>query len=101
MKDCLFNEETRRRDTGKENTQALVIEIGGRDSKGYGKSKSQSKRKDQIKCFFCDKKGHIKKHCKAWKNKQKENQNQNTDQNVVASVLDEDVAIAVMSAEEQ
>ena len=42
VKDSLFNEETRRKDMGKDNAQALVIENSGksktRNSKGCGKS---------------------------------------------------------------
>ena len=44
VKDGLFNEEIRRKDIGKDNAQALVIENRGRsktrNSKGSGKSKS-------------------------------------------------------------
>ena len=44
VKDSLFNEETRRKDMGKDNAQALVTENKGRsktrNSKGHGKSRS-------------------------------------------------------------
>ena len=76
VKDSLLNEETRRNDMGKDIAQALVIENGGRSksrsSKERGKSKSRSESKGKFKCFYCDKEGHIKRNCKAWKNKQRE-----------------------------
>ena len=73
VKGSLFNEETRRKDMGKDNAQALVTEnrgrSRGRNSKGRGKSRSQSQTKRKVKCFYCDKEGQIKRNCKAWKNK--------------------------------
>jgi hypothetical protein len=46
VKDSLFNEETRRKDMGKDDAQDLVTEnrgrSKGRNSKGHGKSRSQS-----------------------------------------------------------
>jgi hypothetical protein len=69
VKDSLFNEETKRKDMGKDDVQALVTEnrgrSKGRNSKGRGKSKSQSQTKGKVKCFYYDKKGHIKRNCKA------------------------------------
>ena len=69
VKDSLFNEETRRKDMGKNNAQALVIENRGRsntrNSKGRGKSRSQLESKGKFKCFYCDKEGHVKRNCKA------------------------------------
>ena len=62
---------------GKDIAHALVTENRGRskfrNSKGQGKSRSWLESKGKFKCFYCDKDGHIKRHCKAWKNKQKEN----------------------------
>ena len=81
VKDSLFNEETRRKDMGKDNAQALVTKNKGRsktrNSKGRGKSRSQSESKGKFKCFYCDKEGHIRRNCKAWKNKQKDEKTQN------------------------
>jgi hypothetical protein len=49
VKDGLFNEETRRKDMGKDDAHALVTEnrgrSKGRNSKGRGKSRSQSQTK--------------------------------------------------------
>ena len=79
VKDSLLNEETRRKNMGKDIAQALVTENRGRSksrsSKGRGKSRSRLESKGKFKYFYCDKEGHIKRNCKAWKNKQKEDKN--------------------------
>ena len=76
VKDNLFNEETRRKDMGKDNTQALVTKNKRRretrNFKGRVKSRSQSESKGKFKCFYCDKEGHIQRNCKTWKNIQKD-----------------------------
>ena len=73
VKNSLLNEETRRKDMGKDITQALVTKNRGRSksrsSKGRGKSRNRSESKGKFKCFYCDKEGYIKRNCKAWKNK--------------------------------
>ena len=79
VKDSLLNEETRKKDMGKDIAHALATEnrrrSKSRSSKGRGKSRSRSESKGKFKCFYCDKEGHIKRNCKAWKNKQKEDKN--------------------------
>ena len=37
----------------------------------------QSESEGKFKCFYIDKEGHIRRNCKAWKNKQKDEKNQN------------------------
>ena len=63
----------KRNNIGKDIAHALVTENRGRSknrsSKGRGKSRSRSKSKGKFKCFYCDKECHIKRNCKAWKNK--------------------------------
>jgi transposase InsO family protein len=106
VKDSLFNEETRRKDMGKDDAQALVTEnrgrSKGRNSKGRGKSRSQSQTKGKVKCFYYDKEGHIKRNCKAWKNKQKEETNQKKadDHNTTAVSSDEDVVVLSIGEDE-
>ena len=101
VKDSLLNEETRRKDMGKNIAYALVTENRGRSksrsSKGRGKSRSQSESKGKFKCFYCDKEGHIKRNCKAWKNKQKEDKNQKRvdDENTAAVIVLEDEVLAI------
>jgi hypothetical protein len=62
VKDRLFHEETRRRDMGRGNPHALVTKNIGRcksrDTKGHGKSRSQSQAKGKIICFYCNKGSH-------------------------------------------
>jgi hypothetical protein len=70
VKDNLFNEETRTKDIDKDNVETLVTENRGRRSRifeGCGKSESQSQSKGKFKCFYCNKEGHIKRNCNAWK----------------------------------
>ena len=80
VENSFLNEETRRKDMGKDIAHALVTQNRGRsksrNSKGRDKSKSRLESKGKFKCFYCDKEGHIKRNCKTWKNKQKENKNQ-------------------------
>ena len=99
VKDSLFNEETRRKDMGKDNALAFVIENRGRsktrNSKGRSKFRSQSESKGKFKCFYCDKEGHIRRNCKAWKNKQKDEkiQNRTEEQNTITVSTIEDIVI--------
>ena len=101
VKDSLLNEETRRKDMGKDIAHALVIETRerskSRSSKGQGKSRSRSESKGKFKCSYCDKKGHIKRNCKAWKIKQKEDKNLKKvdDENFVAVIVLEDEVLAI------
>ena len=96
VKDSLLNEETRKKVMGKDIAHALVTEnrrrSKSRSSKGQGKSRSRSESKGKFKCFYCDKGGHIKRNCKAWKNKQKEDKNQKNadDENTAAVIVLED-----------
>ena len=101
VKDSLLNEETRKKDMGKDIAHALVTEnrrrSKSRSSKGQGKSRSRSESKGKFKCFYCDKEGHIKRNCKAWKNKQKEDKNQKNadDENTAAVIVLEDKVPAI------
>ena len=101
VKDSLLNEETRRKNMGKDIAQALVIENRGRSnsrsSKGRGKSRSRLESKGKFKYFYCDKEGHIKRNCKAWKNKQKEDKNQKRadDENTATVIVLEDEVLAI------
>lgn len=80
VKDNLFNEEIKRKDLDKNDVKALIIdnrEMGkSKDPKGRDNFRSQSKVRQNVKCFYCNKEDHIKKHCMTWKNKLKEEKNQ-------------------------
>ena len=100
VKDSLFK-ETRRKDMGKDNAQALVTGNRGRSKtrnfKGCGKSISQLELKGKFKCFYYDKEGHIRRNCKAWKNKQKNEKNHNRaeEQNTTAVLTIEEVVLSI------
>ena len=101
VKDSLLNEKARRKDMGKNIAHALVTENRGkskiRSSKGQGKFRSRLESKRKFKCFYCDKECHIKRNCKAWKNKQKEDKNQKRvdDENTAAVIVLEDEVLAI------
>ena len=101
VKNSLLNEETKRKDMGKDITQALVTENRGRSkstsSKGRDKSRSRSESKGKFKCFYCDKEGYIKRNCKAWKNKQKGDKNKKMvdDENTAVVIVLEDEVLAI------
>ena len=101
VKDSLLNEETRKKDMDKDIAHALVTENRGRSksisSKGRGKSRNRLESKGKFKCFYCDKEGHIKRNCKAWKNKQKEDKNQKNadDENTAVVIVLEDKVPAI------
>ena len=91
----------KRNNIGKDIAHALVTENRGRSksrsSKGRGKSRSRSKSKGKFKCFYCDKECHIKRNCKAWKNKQKQHKNQKMvdDENTAAVIVLKDEVLAI------
>ncbi|KAA8525967.1 hypothetical protein F0562_007933 [Nyssa sinensis] len=100
----LFNEETRRKLTGKDNAQALVSENRGRSKnkshKGRGKSKGRSqsrgKSTEKGKCYHCGKEWHMKRNCYAWKREQKEennNQKRNEEKNTTATFEGDEVVV--------
>ena len=101
VKDSLLNEETRRKDMGKDIEHAFVTKNRRRSksriSKGRDKSRSWSESKGKFKCFYCDKEGHIKRNCKDWKNKQKEDKSQKKadDENTAAVIVLEDEVLAI------
>ena len=76
VKDCILNEEKRRKGTSTSESHALVIENRGRsqsrfshskqdresnNKKGKRKLRGRSQSRKCFKCYYCDKPGHIKK----------------------------------------
>jgi hypothetical protein len=78
VKDNMFNEEARRKEHGiSSHIEALVTEKQGRSKSGKprgddscDKSRGKSKSKREIKCFCCDKLGHMKRKCRKFKREQ-------------------------------
>ena len=65
--------------------------------KGKVNPKVSQSQKEKFKCFYCDKEGHIKRNCKAWKNKQRKDKNQKKtdDENTTAVIVLEDEVLAI------
>ena len=71
VRNNLFNEEIRRKDFLGNDTHALSIENRGRRKRrgpsGHNKSRGRSKSRGKIKCYHCDKIGHMKRNYKILK----------------------------------
>ena len=71
VKNSLFNEEIRMKDFVGNDTHALVAENRGRSKSrgpsGQNKSRGRSKSREKIKCYHCEKIGHMKKNYKILK----------------------------------
>lgn len=107
VKEALLNEETRRKELGQEvEGEALVFEKYGRrgrsqsrgPNRGRGHSRGKSVSRKEVECFYCKRKGHIKKDCWNWKrdfNKGKEEQKkqENVLEETTATASDGDVII--------
>lgn len=108
IKDRMFNEETRRKEMGVDNSHALVVENRGRSKsrgpKTHGKSKTRSKSKDGKEtrtCYYCNKPGHIKKYCFRWKKdhgKNQDAQKDEDDKNTVTVVTKNDNDVTLICA---
>ena len=62
----------------------------------------RQKKKKKSQYFYCDKEGHIKRNCKAWKNRQKDETNQKKadDHNTITVSSDEDVVVLSIGEDE-
>lgn len=75
VKECMYSEEAIRKEHDiSSHSEAFVIENGGRSKSkashgddNRGKSRGNSKSRKDIKCFYCDKLGHLRKECKKLK----------------------------------
>ena len=76
----LLNEETRRKASGVDQPQALVHETRGRSKsrkpndqgKSSARSKSRGHSKGSFECYYCGKKGHMKRNCRSYISDKKE-----------------------------
>ena len=103
VKDSMFNEEARRKELGiSSNTEALVIERREKNkirkpSSDYNRDKARGKSKSRkdIKCFYCDKPGHIKKECIKFKREQfkRKGEEHKEDKDIATVAFDGDAII--------
>mgnify|MGYP003740606461 FL=1 len=114
VKDSMFNEEARRKDSGANQTQALVTENRGRnqnrgsDKNFRGRSKSRnsrdrgrSKSRGGFRCYYCDIEGHTQKHCRKWKRDQEQaNSKKKPEENNSTTAVTEDVVVLSCGDEE-
>ena len=76
----ILSEDMRRKSTGECSNAALTVETRGRSkerrrSKSRSKSQGRSTSKGKLECWYCGKKGHIKRDC--WNRKGNESSNNN------------------------
>ncbi|RVW14266.1 Retrovirus-related Pol polyprotein from transposon TNT 1-94 [Vitis vinifera] len=111
----LLNEETRRKSSGSSHSEALVIENRGRGrskskashnrDKSRGRSSSISKK--DVECYYCHKKGHMKRECRKLKfkeqNKEKNSEKKQNDTAVVTDgelmIIRDDVSVNLIGQE--
>ena len=107
VKDSLMNEEARRKELGTSSEiRALVTdkqERRGRSrNKGsydkfdrYDKSRGRSKsRRRAIKCYYCDKPGHIKRECRIWMREQSKGKGDVKDEDTTAAAADGEIVVS-------
>ena len=112
VKDSMFNEESRRKDIGSDQTQALVIENKGmnmnrgswKGSKSRSKSRNsrgKSQSKGGVICYHCNTEGHIRRNCRIWKREQKQaNTEKKSDDKNTTVTVSEDVVVLSFEDEE-
>ena len=98
----MLNEETRRKSSGSSHSEALVMENQGKGrsksraphnrDKSRGRSSSISKK--DVECYYCQKKGHMKRECRKLKFKeQNKEKNSEKKQNDIVVVTDGELMI--------
>lgn len=97
---AMYNEETRRKDIGGNQSHSLVTEDKGkgkgkRRSKSRGRCNNMSKSRDSksqdnssFTCFHCSWEGHIKRNCPSQKDKGQSSKSKG-DKNTTATTIDE------------
>ena len=93
VKDTLLNEEARRKEKGESSFEVLVHEKQERQKKPERHERSQSrnshgfrgrsKSRKYIKCYPCNKVGHMRKECMIWKKEQNDLKKENKETNAI------------------
>ena len=95
VKDSLLNKEARWKEKGKSSSRVLVHEKQERREKPKRRGRSQIKNSHcfrgiskfikYIKCYHCNKVGHVRKECRIWKNEHNDVKKENKETNVTAA----------------
>ena len=95
VKDNLLNVEARRKEKGESSYGVLIHEKHERQEKPerHGRSQSRnshgfrgrSKSRKYIKCYHCNKVGHMRKECKIWKKEQYDVKKENKETDAIAA----------------
>lgn len=114
VKESLMSEEARRKEKGETSSGVLVSEkpegrgrSNSRHPHGHGNrdtSRGRSKNRKNIKCFHCNKMGHMKRECRLLKREQSGGSKEEKETNTVAaegdiSVIYDDDCINLVSQE--
>ncbi|URE40384.1 hypothetical protein MUK42_35170 [Musa troglodytarum] len=89
VKDSLLNEDARRKEQGESSSGALVTEKQERRERSHSRNphgyRGRSKSRRDIRCFHCNRPGHMKKECRFWKREQNEKKKNEKETNTVAA----------------
>lgn len=110
IKQSILSESMRRKVQGvSQDSQALVTENRGRSNyretnRGRSKSRnfrnSSGKSNANVECYYCKKKGHYKKDCRAWLKQQNNGQQGKHAEKSTTAAMTEDVVILSFGEEE-
>ena len=89
VKDSLLNEDARRKEQGESSSGAFVTEKQEKRGRSHSRNphgyRGRSKSRRDIKCFHCNRPGHMKKECRFWKREQNEMKKNEKETNTVAA----------------
>ena len=116
VKDSLLNEEARRKEKGESSSSSEAYVSEKQEARGRSKTRAphgngkkdpqrgRSKSRSNIKCYYCNKLGHIQRECRAWKREQNEGKKKEKETNAVtaegdATIVYEDDCVNLTSQE--